>query len=98
MTLRSSWAAPVGTVRKLEEFPKLGFPSAAMKKPVVKRWTSQDIERLRELRSQEASPMRAAVALNRSTRSVRRKAQELGIGWPQYNQHLTIRAMTRNRI
>jgi hypothetical protein len=47
-------------------------------KPLVRRWTEQDLQKLRLLMSQGASAARCAAALNRSASSVKKTARQLG--------------------
>jgi hypothetical protein len=47
-------------------------------KPLVRRWTEQDLQKLRLLMSQGASASRCAAALNRSASSVKKAARQLG--------------------
>jgi len=44
-----------------------------------KPWTEEDIQKLRKLRAEGASALRAAVALRKHPLRVRAKARELGI-------------------
>jgi hypothetical protein len=45
-------------------------------------WRPEDIQRLREMASQNVSVLRAAAALNRSTGSIRIQARKLGLDFP----------------
>ncbi|WP_398473681.1 hypothetical protein [Tardiphaga sp.] len=47
-------------------------------KPLVRRWTEQDLEKLRLLMSQGASAAGCAAAFNRSASSVKKAARQLG--------------------
>jgi hypothetical protein len=47
-----------------------------------KEWPEEDVQRLKELVLQGASPHRAGVALKRSTSAVQTKAREIGSPFP----------------
>jgi len=47
-------------------------------KPLTRRWTAQEIEKLKKLAAEGASVMRCAAALNRSGHSVTKAARTLG--------------------
>lgn len=47
-------------------------------KPVVRRWTAEEFDRLKKLAADGASVMRCAAALNRSGHSVTKAARTLG--------------------
>jgi hypothetical protein len=51
-------------------------------RPLVRRWTDEEIAQLKLLVRQGASAARAAVVLKRQTNSVRRRAWELGLPFP----------------
>ncbi len=53
-----------------------------MRRIVAEPWTSNDIETLKAFIIRGASPLRSAVALKRSTDSIRTKARELGTPFP----------------
>ncbi|QUS40674.1 hypothetical protein RPMA_18930 [Tardiphaga alba] len=48
-------------------------------KPVVRRWTDEEIEKLKALAAQGASALRCSAALNRSSSSVTKTASKLGV-------------------
>jgi hypothetical protein len=47
-------------------------------KPLVRRWTEEDLRKLRVLISPGASVVRCSAALNRSASSVKKAARQLG--------------------
>ena len=47
--------------------------------PISRVWTDSDLEKLRALHAAGASLMRASVALNRPSASVKKRARELGL-------------------
>lgn len=47
-------------------------------KPLVRRWTEEDLQKLKVLMSQGASAARCSAALNRSASSVKKAARQLG--------------------
>jgi hypothetical protein len=51
-------------------------------KPIVKPWTEVETALLRRLVQQGVSAPRASVALKRNTASVKRRAWQLGLGFP----------------
>ncbi len=46
--------------------------------PLVRAWTADDLEKLKQMAATGASPMRCGAALKRTAASVRVKARELG--------------------
>jgi len=53
-----------------------------MVRPITRKWTEEDINRLIELSEQGSSLVRAAGALNRNTASVQKMARQLGRRFP----------------
>lgn len=45
---------------------------------IVRKWTEEDITKLKQLMDEGATLLRAAAALNRGSGSVQKKARELG--------------------
>jgi hypothetical protein len=50
--------------------------------PAIRKWTDDDLAKLRQLFEQDATLLRAAAALRRATGSVQKKAKELGLLFP----------------
>lgn len=48
-------------------------------KPVVRRWTAEEIEKLKKLAAEGSSVLRCSAALNRSSSSVIKTARKLGL-------------------
>jgi hypothetical protein len=53
-----------------------------MGRPITRKWTEEDIDRLVALSEQGSSLIRAAGALNRNTASVQKMARQLGRHFP----------------
>lgn len=53
-----------------------------MVRPITRKWTEEDIDRLVALSEQGSSLVRAAGALNRNTASVQKMARQLGRHFP----------------
>lgn len=53
-----------------------------MARPITRKWTDEDINRLVALSEQGSSLIRAAGALNRNTASVQKMARQLGRRFP----------------
>ena len=50
-----------------------------MRKPIVRGWSTDELERLKQLANAGASVTRCAAAVNRSSASIRSQARKLGI-------------------
>lgn len=62
-----------------------------MRKPMVTRWTEEEIELLQQLLKSGATAVRAAAALDRSMTSVKNRARQLGTPFPHDRQLAKIR-------
>lgn len=62
---------------------------------IIKHWTPEDIDKLKELAGKGASALRCAAALKRNQGSVKKQARALGIVLPGVR---AVRATTKARI